>query len=499
MELVRQSALYHFLGISLRRADASVSRSMLAAWLGAIWRWLGRQYDRSLLKSVVKWESRLDEMLDASVFGNLLELILGLPDRILHGSMVGTVFQNFASRWTPILMGFTCLVLLSVPYESCNNSFSLYLLIAVLLLTLLSHQRRFSLREIGFWPLAFAIVTFGSAYWSVTPGESSRFLIFALSCALAVLLCAAAADTPEKLLRIFLFVALGLLVCCGYGIWQKMDGIEPNAHYTDLMANAKMPGRVYSFFDNPNSFANIPVLFAPVMLALFCYSPRLWQRLVFGLAFVLCSVCLVMTYTRGAWVAWVVSVFAFVLIVRPKAAPWLAALGLLCIPLLPQSVLARFLTIFSGDSSINSRAPIYMAIARLIKRNLILGVGLGSTTLRKAVDANCFYTGTAYFVHSHNQFTQIWGESGIFALVSYFFASFFPIKRGIRTGADRALMPVTRAVAAGSAAGLLGAVLFGLTDYIWSYPRIMLLYWLLFGLMVAAIKIGKTEKPGNPE
>ncbi|MBO4774652.1 MAG: hypothetical protein J5516_07765, partial [Bacteroidales bacterium] len=106
-------------------------------------------------------------------------------------------------------------------------------------------------------------VTFASAYWSAIPGESSRFLIFALSCALAVLLCVAAADTPEKLLRILLFVALGLLICCGYGIWQKLDGIEPNAHYTDLMANAKMPGRVYSFFDNPNSFANIPVLLAP--------------------------------------------------------------------------------------------------------------------------------------------------------------------------------------------------------------------------------------------
>ena len=34
-----------------------------------------------------------------------------------------------------------------------------------------------------------------------------------------------------------------------------------------------------------------------------------------------------------------------------------------------------------------------------------------------------------------------------------------------------------------------GAILFGLTDYIWSYPRIMLLYWLLFGLMAAAVKL----------
>ena len=488
MEQVRTSAVYHFLGVALGRVDSVTDRSMLAAWLRAVWRWIVRQYEHSLLRKVVKWESWLDGKLSQSVFGHLLDFLLSLPDRILRGSLVGTVFRDFASRWSIVLLGFTCLVLLSIPFENWNNYYALYLLIAAFGLLLLSRQRRLSLKEIGFWPLAFALITFGSAYWSRFPGESSRFFAFAVSCTLAVLICVSAADTPEKMLRVCLFVALGLLVCCGYGIFQKMQGIEPNAHYTDLTANAKMPGRVYSFFDNPNSFANIPVFFGPLMLALFCFSPKLWQRLVFALAFLLSAVCLIMTYTRGAWVAWLVSIFVFVLAVKPRVAPWLAGIGILCVPLLPQTVLARFLTIFSGDSSINSRAPIYMAIVRLIKRNLLFGVGLGSTTLRRVVNTSGYYTGAAYFVHSHNQFTQIWGESGIFALISYAFATFFPVKRGIRAGADREALPVTRAVAAGSAAGLVGAVLFGLTDYIWSYPRIMLLYWLLFGLMLAAVK-----------
>ena len=496
MELVRQSALYHLCGAALRGVDSAASRSMLAAWLGAVWRWLCRQYDRSLLRRVVKWESTLDAKLPESVFGSLLNLLLSLPDRILHGSMVGTVFQGFASRWTVILLGFTGLVLLSVPYENWNNYYALYLLMAAFVLLMLSHERRLSLREIGFWPLLFVLLTFASAsgFWSRFPGESSRFFAFALSCALAVLICVHAADTPEKLTRILLFIALGLLICCGYGLWQRIDGIEPNAHYTDLSANANMPGRVYSFFDNPNSFAIIPVLFGPVMLAMVCYSPKLWQRLVFALAFLLSALCLIMTYTRGAWVAWLVSIFVFVLAVRPRLAPWLFGLGVVCFPLLPQSVLERFLTIFSGDSSINSRAPIYMAIVRLIKRNLLFGVGLGSTTLRRVVNTSGYYTGFAYFVHSHNQFTQIWGESGIFAMVSYVFATFFPVKRGIRAGADRGNEPVTRAAAVGGAAGLISAVLFGLTDYLWSYPRIMLLYWFLFGIMTAAVKLSrKTE------
>ena len=489
MELVRESALWRLLALVLRWLEGVGSRSMLAAWLGAVWRWVERQYARSLLRLVILWESLMDGKLRESLFGHLLAFLLGLPDLILRGSMIGTVFQRFASRWTVILTGFTGLVLLSVPYEKWNNYYALYLLIAAFLLLLLSHQRKLSLRGIGFWPLAFFLITLGSAYWSAFPKESSRFLAFALSCGLAVLLCVSAADTPEKLRRICLFVALGLLVCCGYGIIQKMQGIAPNAHYTDLSANANMPGRVYSFFDNPNSFANIPVFFGPLMLALLCFSPKLWHKLVFGLAFVLSAACLIMTYTRGAWVAWLVGVFVFVLTVKPRLAPWLLGVGFLCVPLLPEAVLDRFLTIFSGDSSINSRAPIYMAIVRLIKRNLLFGVGLGSTNLRRVVNTSGFYTGNAYFVHSHNQLTQIWGESGILALVSFLFSAFFPVKRGIRAGADRQAEPVTRAVAAGGAAGLIGAILFGLTDYIWSYPRVMLLYWLLFGLMAAAVKL----------
>ena len=493
MDTLRESAVYALVFTAAARVDGAARRSMLGAWLGALWRWLGRQYDRSLLRLILRWESVLDRKLGESVFGSLADLLLGLPDRILRGSMVGTVFQGFASRWTVILLGATGTVLLSIPYEQWNNYYALYLLMAAFCLLLLSRQRRMRLGQIGFWVVLFCLVTIGSAYWSRFPGESRRFLIFAVTCAMMTLLCYTAADSEEKLLRLLLLIALGLVICCGYGLWQKLDGIEPNAHYTDLTANAKMPGRVYSFFDNPNSFANIPLFFGPVLLALTFCSPKLRQRIVFAVTFVLCSVCLLLTYTRGAWLAYVLSILILVLTMKPRLAPWLIAAGILCFPLLPATVLARFMTIFSGDSSINSRAPIYMAILRLIKRNAVYGVGLGSTTLRRVVNTSGFYRGNAYFVHSHNQFLQIWGESGILALVSFCFASFFPVKTAVRTGAGRKGSIALRGVAAGSAAGIIGALVFGLTDYIWSYPRIMLLYWLLFGVMLAAVRLCGSE------
>ena len=77
--------------------------------------------------------------------------------------------------------------------------------------------------------------------------------------------------------------------------------------------------------------------------------------------------------------------------------------------------------------------------------------------------------------------------------MSFCFASFFPVKTAVRTGAGRKGSIALRGVAAGSAAGIIGALVFGLTDYIWSYPRIMLLYWLLFGVMLAAVRLCGSE------
>jgi hypothetical protein len=42
-----------------------------------------------------------------------------------------------------------------------------------------------------------------------------------------------------------------------------------------------------------------------------------------------------------------------------------------------------------------------------------------------------------------------------------------------------------------------GSIIFGLTDYIWSYPRIMMMYWFVFGIMLAAVKMRAGESENS--
>ena len=42
-------------------------------------------------------------------------------------------------------------------------------------------------------------------------------------------------------------------------------------------------------------------------------------------------------------------------------------------------------------------------------------------------------------------------------------------------------------------AGLVGMLVCGMGDYIWYYPRAMMLFWFVFGILVAAARLAKQE------
>ena len=45
----------------------------------------------------------------------------------------------------------------------------------------------------------------------------------------------------------------------------------------------------------------------------------------------------------------------------------------------------------------------------------------------------------------------------------------------------------------GAIAGLVGMLVCGMGDYIWYYPRAMMLFWFVFGVLVAAARLAKQE------
>lgn len=459
---------------------------------GALWRFLTGDF-------------LTEERWTQSIAYHVLQWCLDLPCRFLarlgHFAPGGTLPRLFLWLCTPAL-GLMMLALLVIPQKQWNNMYSLIAVLGILALYLAASlggtQRRLELRHVGAWPVLLMLIAFLSWVWSDSRSLGTRFLFFAVTCALLVLLLVSAADSERKLLWIVRLSAVGLAVCSLYALWQRHVGVEANGYFTDLSLNPDMPGRVFSFFENPNSFANILVFFAPLMLCMGLYAKSWPERIAFFAVFLLSGLALLMTYSRGGWLALAFAVFVLMLFVCPRWVPLIILAGLVILPFLPGNILNRLLTVFNfSDSSTYTRSYTYSAMVRIIGLNPIFGVGIGADSLRYSIKCAEVYKAEALFIHAHNIYMQIWAESGIFALIAFLGSMFGALRAGRRAFQKAADAPRLRGVVLGCICGLSGSLLFGLTDFAWSYPRVMVMFWFIFALLLAGTRLINSREAGT--
>lgn len=280
-----------------------------------------------------------------------------------------------------------------------------------------------------------------------------------------------------------------MLAASLYGVYQRIQGVEVNASYVDLKVNAGMPGRVYSFFDNPNTFAEVLILLLPLTLALVLCSRRPLSRFIAGGVFLVGVVALGMTYSRASWVGGACAMAVMVFLWRPRLIPLFAALCLLCVPLLPDTIWNRILTIANpNDTSTASRLPLYEAALEVIKTSPVSGAGLGTAAVQKFIDDLNLYHGKAPFVHAHNFFLEVWIEAGLLGITGFLASMLWNIKRAARA-VRRCEDCAARTITCAACAALCGALVCGLADYLWNYPRVMCMFWFVFAMALAGIKV----------
>lgn len=516
-KLIRQSAIYHlicFLWLKIKNAAVS---SLSGGILSGIMDFFGRLTKGSGVRHIFSSNCSTDEKWRESVTYRIIDAVANFVPwligkiiekcgKLLEGSVIFRLLRKLGG-FAPYMVCLSLIAMMSVHHKYWDNTYSLAMAALALGFLWLGSLRgrgagRIDIRAIGFWPIVFAVVSMASAFWSQNADDSFRFLFFFITCILFVAACVSSVDSEKKLYVLTLGCAAGLIICSVYGFYQNfVIGIPASGSFTDLSLNATMPGRVYSFFDNPNTFANVLVFFAPLMLTLTIYAPKKWTKAVFAFAFIVAVGALLMTYSRGAWLAFAVSIAIVVMLLRPRLIPFFVVLVIVMIPLLPESIFNRLITIFvGGDSSINSRAYIYTAMYELIKDHPLTGVGLGAAAVKKIADYGGYYQAHFPFIHAHSIYMEIWAESGIMAIVSFILTIFFALKKGVTTTLRSGKNGLLKGVGAGCVGGIAGAMVFGITDYAWYYPRVMVFFWLLMAMVYTAAKLcNHTGKPESIE
>ncbi len=402
---------------------------------------------------------------------------------------------------TPIAASWLILAILIIPYEKWNNAYSLLgfalLLGFAMAAGMRKESRRLDVAAVGPYPVFFAGFVLLAWPLSYAPALSQRFVLYHLACMLCVVVIVSTVARRDQLLRLAGGATGGLILTSAYAVVQRIQGVEVNPSFVDLTLNKGMPGRVFSVFENPNAFGEVLVLLIPVAVGLM-FAARGWMGRLFGLMGAsLGTVALVMTYSRAGWVGLLMAALLFVFLWNRKLLPILILLGLAAIPFLPDVVLNRILTIFNmNDTSTSSRFPLYEAAARLIHQDPVTGAGLGSDAVRAAVKEGNLYHGKSPFVHSHNVYLQVWAETGLFGLLALLGTVGFAIKRAARIALGKEGSYPVRLVTIGGISALLGIMVCGFADFIWHYPRVMLVFWFVFALTMAGIRLALREENG---
>lgn len=499
MEYLRESQLYT-LSMALYAIYMDSAVHHILAALGG---WCNRQIDGSRVLAVLCREGAVARAWPRSLLYRLLRGLVNLPAFVLHRLYLAlhvTFQDSFFARLafemgheTAVAQSWLIMLLWVIPYSRWNNAYSLMgfsLLLALFYVGAMPRQRfRLDLELVGFYPVLLFGAVFLAVAFSYVPGQSLRFLFYHISAALCVLVTVSAVRNSEDLKRLAAGGGFCVLISSLYGVYQRIQGVEVNESYVDLALNEGMPGRVESYFDNPNTFAEVLILLLPLVLALVLCSRHVVSRLMAGGVLLVGVAALGMTYSRASWVGGACAMVVMVFLWKPRLIPAFAAACVLAVPFLPDTIWNRILTIANpADTSTASRIPLYKAALEVIRQSPISGAGLGTAAVQTYIDDFNLYHAEAPFVHAHNVYLQVWIEAGILGIVGFVGGMLWNIKRAAHT-VRHCPSSAARTITCAACSALCGAMVCGLADYLWNYPRVMCIFWFVFAMAAAGVKV----------
>ena len=238
----------------------------------------------------------------------------------------------------------------------------------------------------------------------------------------------------------------------------------------------------------------------PMALASFISGKGLPRKYAF-VSFACLGMCLILTWSRGAWLGFIFALVAFLLIWNRRAM-WLVVMGLISVPflpfVLPDTIVSRFTSIGNlADSSTSYRVNIWRGAMHMAYDHILTGIGVGEGAWRE-IYPDYTLPGIEAAPHSHNLFIQITLETGIFGIIIFFvilfllaklaFTMFARLSTEDTGGLEKTFSLSRRLAVAGPLCGLFAVLIQGLTDHSWYNYRVYLMFWLMIGLIPAFVK-----------
>ncbi|HEY9664134.1 MAG TPA: IctB family putative bicarbonate transporter [Allocoleopsis sp.] len=368
----------------------------------------------------------------------------------------------------------------------------------------------------GFTPIHFmvflywGIVTIATALSPVRAAALEGWTKLTLYLIIFALL-ARVLRSPRLRSCLILVYLLAAAVVSVIGLRQWFFGATALATWVDPESSLAGTTRVYSVLGNPNLLAGY-LLPATVFSAAAIFAWKRWiPKLLAVVLWVVNSACLILTFSRGGWIGFVVAGFLLLVLLvhwfsvylprfwRIWALPIVLGVSAAAIILAVATVEPlrdRVASIFVGreDSSNNFRLNVWMAVIEMIKDRPVLGIGPGNDAFNKIYPKYQEAGFTA--LSAYSIFLELAVEAGLIGLACFLWLLVVTLNQGwqqiqrlrsLRSGEGFWLMAAV--------AAMFGMLSHGFVDTVWYRPQVSTLWW----LMIATIASYYTPLAPSPE
>ena len=295
-----------------------------------------------------------------------------------------------------------------------------------------------------------------------------------------------------------LFLHISLIVSV-YGLRQYFFGVEALATWTDPTSASANVTRVFSYLGNPNLLAGylLPAV-ALSLAAVFAWQRWLPKALAVTMLLVN-SACLILTYSRGGWIGFVICLLIFLLLLvywyssqlplvwRGVAIPVVlgSCAGVIALAVIfAEPVRDRVFSIFAGrgDSSNNFRINVWAAVVEMIHDRPILGIGPGNNAFNAIYPLYQRPRFTA--LSAYSIFLEVAVESGIVGFSCFLWLLVVTFNRGMQQlGYLRQSLNSQGFWLMAAIAAMAGMLSHGLVDTVWYRPEVSTLWWLMVAII----------------
>lgn len=286
--------------------------------------------------------------------------------------------------------------------------------------------------------------------------------------------------TKENNLTLIRYLLITSLFVTAFGVFQYYFINHMPTDWIDKDLYKNISNRAFSTLYNPNVLGSYLIIIISITLAGFNPSRNISNKLVPLVILVLSYLCMILTFSRGAWLGLAASIL--VIFIFSKEKPYIiTVLGATLLLTLPEfdAVLSRVnIGFLSNDSSNEYRWYLWKVAFKTFTENPLFGTGIGSFGFALPSHAQA----AGYLVsHAHNIYLHLLAEIGLVGFIAFFSYIGIAVYVAYRM-MKSSHCKQTRKLSIGVMAACIGLMVHGTVDATLYLPQLSVFIWLIIAV-----------------